>query len=273
MQKVKTPDDLEKLATLLDDENEDVAVNVIAAMLERQDELGDLPARLQEHPDPLVRRRAHQLQSAITFRNWRREFFALLNQDEPDFISGVVALHMLWFDRDSRTNVANALKSFIDSAVRSSRPLDTLESARAFMCRNGFAAELESTIHPENYCIGTILSQRSGAGSLLLGLLKTMMQEPERFQVARFCGEFVLYDGENTILAGIGDWRCCKLSSAQDLEFFSQRDILNLAGNMLLSSAVNSDSFRYVLTITRALCGDAGDGVLASFPYPYGEKS
>ena len=83
---MKTPDDLEKLATLLDDENEDVAVNVIAAMLERQDELGDLPARLQEHPDELVRRRAHQLQAAITFRNWRREFFGLLNQENPDFM-------------------------------------------------------------------------------------------------------------------------------------------------------------------------------------------
>ena len=69
---MKTPDDLEKLAELLDDENEDVAINVIATLLERQDELGDLPARLQEHSDPLVRRRAHQLQAAMTFRRWRQ---------------------------------------------------------------------------------------------------------------------------------------------------------------------------------------------------------
>ena len=270
---MKTPDDLEKLATLLDDENEDVAINVIAALLEHQDELGDLPARLQEHPNELVRRRAHQLQSAITFRNWRREFFALLDEKNPDFETGLILLHMLWFDRDSRINVATALKNFISSAKNPARPLNTLEDARALMCRLGFAAELESTIHPENYCIGTILSQRCGAGSLLLGLLKTLMAEPEKFQVVRFCGEFALWDNRNTILRGIGDWRCCRLSSAQDFEFFSIRDILHLAGNMLLSSAVNSDSFRYVLTITRALCGDAGDGVLATFPYPYGEKN
>ena len=269
---MKTPDDLEKLSLLLDDEDDDVAVNVIAALLERQDELGDLPARLQESSNELVRRRAHQLQAAMTFRARRRDFFSILKAEKPDFCAGLVLLHLLWFDRDSGVNVAGELANFI-SVSRNSRPLNTLRDARAFMCRNGFAAELESTIHPENYCIGTILSQHCGAGSLLLGLLKTLMTEPEKFQVMRFCGEFALRDNRNTILRGIGDWRCCRLSSAQDFEFFSQRDILHLAGNMLLSSAVNSDSFRYVLTITRALCGDAGDGVLATFPYPYGEKN
>ena len=269
---MKTPEDLEKLCELLDDEDEDVAINVIAALLARQDELGDLPARIQEHPDPLVRRRAHQLQAAITFRNWRREFFGLLNQENPDFTTGLILLHMLWFDRDTRTKVAADLHNFIAGAVAGERKLESLDDARAFMCRNGFAAELESTIHPENYCIGTILAQRIGAGSLLSGLLKVMMTEPERFQVVRFCNEFALFDGKNSILACQGDWRVCRLSSTADFEYFSLRDILQCAGNMLLSSAVNSDSFRYVLTVTQALTGDAGDNVLCTFPYPYGEK-
>lgn len=269
---MKTPEDLEKLCELLDDEDEDVAINVIAALLARQDELGDLPARIQEHSDPLVRRRAHQLQAAITFRNWRREFFGLLNQENPDFMTGIVLLHMLWFDRDSRTKVAADLHDFIAGAIAGERKLESLDDARAFMCRNGFAAELESTIHPENYCIGTILAQRTGAGSLLSGLLKVMMTEPERFQVVRFCNEFALFDGKDSILACQGDWRVCRLSSTADFEYFSLRDILQCAGNMLLSSAVNSDSFRYVLTVTQALTGDAGDNVLSTFPYPYGEK-
>lgn len=268
----ETPGDLEKLSELLDDENEDVAINVIAALLERQDELGDLPARLQEHSDPLVRRRAHQLQSAMTFRRWRQEFHTLLNQKETDFLTGLVVLHMLWFDRDSRVNVRAVLNEFIFAAANGTRKVDSLESARAFMCRNGFAAELESTIHPENYCIGTILTQRAGAGSVLMGLLKCLMPEPEKFQVVRFCGEFALFDGGSSILLGQGDWRVCRISSAADLEIFTLRDLLNCAGNMLLSSAVNTDSFRYVLTITQALTGDTGDEVLSGFPYPYGVK-
>lgn len=269
---MKTPEELEKLCELLDDEDEDVAVNVIAALLARQDELGDLPARIQEHPNPLVRRRAHQLQAAITFRNWRQEFFELLNHIAPDYLTGLVLLHMLWFDRDDRTKVTAELDRFVKSATTETSGLLSLEDARRFMCRHGFAAELESTIHPENYCIGTILSQRTGAGSLLTGLLKVMMREPEKFQIVRFCGEFALFDGKDSILACQGDWRVCRLSSTADFKFFSLRDILHCAGNMLFSSAVNSDSFRYVLTITQSLTGDKGDEILASFPYPYGER-
>lgn len=264
---MKTPEELEKLSLLLDDEDDNVAINVIAALLDRQDELGDLPARLQESSNELVRKRAHQLQAAITFRKRRQEFAALLEAENPDFYTGLVLLHMLWFDRDSQVNVQSDLEKFIAENCR--MPLVSLDDARAFMCRMGFAAELESTIHPENYCIGTILYQRSGAASLLMGLLKNLMTEPEKFHIARFCGEFALYDGKNTILLGQGDWRVCRISCVDDLEYFSCRDILECAGNMLFSSAVNTDSFRYVLTIAQALSGARDDSILKECPYPY----
>ena len=264
---MKTPEELEKLSLLLDDEDEDVAINVIAALLDRQHELGDLPARLQESSNELVRKRAHQLQAAITFRKRRQDFAALLEAENPDFYAGLVLLHMLWFDRDSQVNVRADLEKFIAESRRT--PPVSLDDARAFMCRKGFAAELESTIHPENYCIGTILYQRSGAASLLMGLLKNLMAEPEKFHSVRFCGEFALYDGENTILLGQGDWRVCRISCTGDLEYFSCRDILNCAGNMLFSSAVNTDSFRYVLTIAQALSGVRDDSILKECPYPY----
>ena len=264
---MKTPEDLEKLSSLLDDEDDDVAINVIAALLDRQDELGDLPARLQESCDPLVRRRAHQLQAAMTFRRRRREFFQLLSSPEPDFLHGLTALQLLWFDRDVAGEVEKELFDFVANARK--KELVTLEDARAFMCGNGFAAELETTLRPEIYCIGLVLSQRIGAASLLMGLLRMLMREPEKFQVVRFCGEFALFDRKNTILLGQGDWRVCRISSVSDLEHFSLRDILHCAGNMLFSSAVNSDSFRYVLTIAQAISGDDSDRVLSACPYPY----
>ena len=265
---MKTSDDIEKLSSLLDDEDDDVAVNVLALLLEREDELGDLPGRLQESDDPLIRKRAHQLQAALTFRKRRREFFQLISQERPDFVSGLIALHLLWFDRDSRTRLERELLNFISSARTCG--LETLDDARRFICRCAFASELDSTLRPENYCIGLILSQKTGAASLLMGLIKVLMRSPEKFHVVRFCGSFALFDGANSILLSQGDWRVCKVSSAADFEYFSLRDILHCAGNMLFSAAVNSDSFRYVLTIAQSLSGDNGDGILSSMPYPYG---
>ena len=66
--------DLASLLSLLDDEDETVAVNAMAELLNREAELGDALAVLQESDHPLVRRRSHQLQAAITLRRRRREF-------------------------------------------------------------------------------------------------------------------------------------------------------------------------------------------------------
>ena len=191
----------------------------------------------------------------------------MLNAVKIDFFSGLVLLHVLWFNRDSRSNITAVLEAFAVAARR--RPLLSLEDARALMCRFGFSAELESTIHPENYCIGTVIFNRSGAASLLMGLLKSLMVNPKKFFVVRFCGEFALFDGKNSILLGQGDWRVCRISSIDDLEFFSFRDILHCAGNMLFSSAVNSDNFRHVLTLAQSLTGAHDAAPLGELPYPY----
>ena len=106
-------DKFRHLVSLLDDEDDMVAVSVIAELLENEAELGDLPAQLQESDDPLLRRRAHQLQAAMVFRRWRREFRENLIAEKCDFFAGMVGLHLLWFDRDSRTVVESGLREFI----------------------------------------------------------------------------------------------------------------------------------------------------------------
>jgi len=42
------PPDILHIASMLDDEDENVGVNLLAQLMDRADELGDLPAQLQE---------------------------------------------------------------------------------------------------------------------------------------------------------------------------------------------------------------------------------
>ena len=44
----------------------------------------------------------------------------------------------------------------------------------------------------------------------------------------------------------------------------------NISAEELFSAAVNSDSFRYILTLAQALNGTNSDEVLLDLPYPYG---
>ena len=48
------------LLSLLDDEDESIAVDAMAELLQREDELGDALAELQESPNPLFRRRGQR---------------------------------------------------------------------------------------------------------------------------------------------------------------------------------------------------------------------
>lgn len=257
------------LISLLDDEDELTAVSVIAALLENESELGELPAELQESDDPLLRRRAHQLQAAMVFRRWRREFRANIVAGDPDFFSGLVGLHLLWFDRDSRPVVEAALGDFIARCRQ--RQLNSLEDMAAAMRRMGMLCCKESIAAPELYCAGVVIDECAGAGSLLMGLLHDIAGKKE-FQVVTEMGEFGIWDGQDGLLLGQDEWRVEKAPAPEQMEFWKPGALLQNCCNMLFSAAVSSDSHRYVLTIAQALTGEGGEEILARLPYPYGDS-
>ena len=258
--------DLRRLASLLDDEDESVAVNAMAELLLHESELGSLPGELQEHPNALMRRRAHQLQAALTYRRRRREFAAMLRAPEVDFISGLIALHMQWYDNDSMPAIAEKVALFLHSM--GSRSVFSLEDIAYQMHRAEFVAECETTLRPENYCIGTILANRAGSAAILSGLGRELAERPEDFRIVRALGDFAIYDGERLLIGG-RDWRLAPAPGIRDLEFWESRSILALAADLLFGSAVNSDSFRYVLTLAQAMSGEEDDYPLSFLPYPY----
>ena len=108
------------LLSLLDDENEDVAVNAMAELLYCEEELGEALAGLQESPDALTRKRAHQLQAAITLRRRRRYFSELLKAPHVDMIEGLIEVHLQWFDNDSRPGLQTLWRDFADEAAAAS---------------------------------------------------------------------------------------------------------------------------------------------------------
>ena len=156
------------LLSLLDDEDESIAVDAMAELLQREDELGDDLAELQESPNPLFRRRGHQLQAAITLRRRRREFIRKLRAPRVNLIDGLIDVHLQWYDNDSRPELESLWNDFRLDAARC--PLHTLEELAYFMRKSGFAAQPETTLRPENYCLGPILENHTGSAALLAAI-------------------------------------------------------------------------------------------------------
>ena len=260
------PPDILRIASMLDDEDENVGVNLLAQLMERADELGDLPAVLQESRDPVVRRRAHQLQSALTMRRRRQSLCARLRSDKPDLLAGLEELHLLWYDRDSAAEIHSLVREFV-SDFRAAAP-ETPEELDFFLRRCSFLPEPESTLVPESYCIGTVLERRAGATSLLLAMAVELAPKAG-WKLVRTLDEFALTDGRGQLLLGNGAWRLVAVPANLQGEVWTATAALRYFAQTLLSCAVNTDSYRYVMSIAQAVSGDDSEHVFDCFPYPF----
>ena len=258
--------DIRSLLSLLDDEDESVALDAMAELLCRGDEVLPFLGELQDATDPLLRRRVHQLESALTVRRRRSGFSRLLSMPRPDVRRILVELHLQWFDNDPLPEIESRLDGFVaDGRALRPRSLDDLS---AVFRKGGIVAERETTLRPENYCVGVMLADRIGSAALWALLAKLLLPEDSPVRVVRNVEEFALCDG-SALLLPERDWRVVRAPARAELEEWSDRKVLKFAAAMLFSAAVNSDSFRYVLTIGQALSGLPDDEVLDYMPYPY----
>jgi len=259
--------DLRAVAALLDDEDEGVAVSAIAELLNREAELGGLLAELQESPDPRMRRRVHQLQSALTLIRRRRFMAHLLRRNRIPFPEALIQIHLQWFDNDSITMIEKKYNAFIDELNQFPDP--TLSGLGSAFASLGITAADETTLKVENYCIGTMLDERCGSAALWCGLICSLLPETAKARTVLCNGSFGVVDQDHSLLLPEKNWLVEKVPDVSLLKSFPQRALLRYALTNLFSAAVNSDSFRYILTISQAITGSESDEPLTALPYPY----
>ena len=256
--------DIRRLASLLDDPDENVAVSAIAELLNREDELGDLPAELQESPDPLMRRRVHQLETALTMIRRRRLLSVYLQDPDQDFIEGLIQVHLQWYDRDSESSLRRKIRTFRKELLK--YPFSDLRDAGEAFAAAGITPLPPSTLKPELFCIGPMLDDRCGAVPLWCGLICALLGKQT---VTVSCeGRFGVLSGK-MLLIPENNWLCTQVRDQGTLQKWRGDQLLYLAALNLFSAAVNSDSFRYILTISQAITGDANANTLTLLPYPY----
>ncbi|MBE6379134.1 MAG: hypothetical protein E7051_10035 [Lentisphaerae bacterium] len=259
--------DILLLSGMLDDPDDRIGVGVIARLLQKEDELGDLPAMLQESSDPVIRRRAHWLQHALNMRIRRRRIREMLEKplSEAEAVQVLVDLHLLWFDKDIPAEIGDETEEF----VRRITPelTDSLDDTELLMRKLTLLPESETTVRPESYCIGTVIRQRAGAATLICALFGALLQKHGIVPV-RVAGNFGLMDSSGNLLASGGSWHLAK-TDPDTAEVWQPEKLLRYIALTLFSCSVNSDSYRYVMSFAQTLSGDETPGVFDKFPYPF----
>lgn len=261
----QTPIDIKRLASLLDDPDEAVAISAMAELLNREFELGDLPAILQENPNPLMRRRVHQLQSALTMIRRRRYLAELINKDEINFVDGLVQIHLQWFDRDSVVSLSHKLESFCKEL--STYPCGNLEEIGEAFAGCAVSPLPATTLKVEQSCIGVMLDEKCGSTPLWCGLI-CELYKVHGLKTVCYQGRFAVVDGSSMLIPE-DNWQVSPMPQKKELQFWEFKNLLQFAVMTLFSAAVNSDSFRYILTLSQTFTGCETAEALSSLPYPY----
>lgn len=266
----------ESLLNLLDDENEQSAAQAMAELLQRDEKpLQEILRKLQESSNGRLRKRIHQLQGAILLRKRRSSFSEKLKNRQLDLLEGLIQLHLLWFDNDSRAALNKQWDSFLKESV-SFHP-DTLESLGMFLRKKQLRCTNRDDIQASHYCLGTLLDESEGSDCLLCAVaVLTAAKAGLNLRVTQSAeSDFILLDSAENILLPANDWEYVPFDQVHyRFDFWSVPMLLRYALGMMFTCAVSSDSFRYVHTIGNILLpGEDPSGSNQTpdyLPYPYG---
>lgn len=262
---------IESLISLLDDSNIGVVQEAMAELLKHETEINEYLAHHQESSNPEMRKRIHQLQAIMIMRRRRENFSKILNSDNLNLIDGLMAVHLQWYDNDSEHFLEDLWERFLNASKRFA-PKNINEIAY-FMRKCGFEAVPADELQADCFCLGPVLDDLSGADFILCAIAAQLAEEwGFELEIVRVINNFLLIDKEGRALSPANSWQPLSNVDTQKCEFWSKKQILELASTMLFSFAVSSNSFRYIHTIGHSLAKVFNEEKLDFLPYPYGVR-
>lgn len=263
---------IESLINLLDDNNMEVVQEAMGQLLKHENEINAYLARHQESPNPELRKRIHQLQAVMIMRKRRKSFAELLKAPDPNMLAGLIAVHLQWYDNDSEAFLADLWQRFFKAGERFAP--ENISEIAYFMRKCGFRVTSTDELQADSFCIGPVLDDLAGADFILCALASELAAKwGLELEIIRVMDNFMLIDEQGKALSPRNSWQLLSNLASSRYEFWSKKQILELASTMLFTFAVSSNSFRYIHTIGHSLAKILGEDKLDFLPYPYGSKS
>lgn len=263
---------LKSLISLLDDSNIEVVQEAMVELLKHEADINEYLAKHQESSNPEMRRRIHQLQAIMIMRQRRENFAKLLASKDFKLIDGLIAVHLQWYDNDSERFLDELWERFFKASKRFA-PKNISEIAY-FMHKCGFEVSPMDELQADCFCLGPVLDDHVGADFILCAIASQLAEKwGFELEIIRVMNNFLLIDKEGKALSPVNSWQLLSDIASQKCEFWSKKQILELASTMLFSFAVGSNSFRYVHTIGHSLAKVLNEEKLDFLPYPYGVRN
>ena len=266
--------DMKYLVELLDDENEQSASMAMAELLTKgSTALEPVLRDMQKSDNPRIRKRTRQLQHALMARS-RRRIFMQPPERPISLLTGLIRLHLCWFDNDKQSFVEKQWRE-LEAEFRKAHPADLFGMAE-FM-RKTFPDRPENRdFHPDSFCIGAVLEDKIGSDLIFACIAAILSSSTQnRFSVVRVGIDTAVADSDGRLIFPVDNWQIFGgvAEGEEPPVVWDTQTILRYVSSVLFVSAVASDGFRYLYTIGAPLAAAIGEKDLSFLPYPYGNGS
>ncbi len=263
---------IKTLIKLLDDEDLQTSGQAMSELISRYRNLGKIVKSIQESNDKSMRKKAHQLQVVVKNREIRKNLTSRLIEKKPDLIKGLVELHLQWFDEDNESTVLDAWKKFYN--LTEEWKADTIEDLSEMMKNIGMEIGEFDEFRSDDYCIGEIVSAKTGADFLLCGIARILARNAgwEPSIIATDTGFCIYDDNKNVGSFPTKKWTCVEYNIRQNVKRWSDAMLLKLAANSMFFCAIVHGNIRYSYMIGSCLSESIGTkDVFSVLPYPMGD--
>lgn len=260
---------LDALIKLLNDEDDIARAAMLQLLIHYHAEIDHILLQLQECDNELLRKRSHQLQALINFKQRRNHLHRVLHRQEDAFFLSdcLLELHLLWYEKDSPTEVADLYSELLNDFPVELHP--DLANIAAFFKEQQFVALGDSTANCDLYMLGAVLDSRYGANAFLCALsmaLNEDLQSANELQILLYEHRFYLYEPSAGIICDVlNHWELRRINFS-DYKVFDRSQILKYIGAVCFANSVHDDAFRYIQILCEILSADRS---MKNLPYPY----
>jgi len=259
---------LTSLLSLLDDESERNACRVMIELLKYGDALKEPLRELHENTNPQLRRRVHQLQAILSFRQQRVEFAQKLKNGRLKLFDGLMESHLLWYDSDTREEIMGVWDELIKQAAKYTP--ENIEKLAYFMRRSGFVVANKEDFQADGFCLGIVIDDKVGADFMLCAVAAEIAATWQlKLKIIQRDERFALLDANGHVLFPHDGWQISEPKKLANFTTWTNAKLIKLALTNLFLVAVESDSFRYVSIIGKCLAMTSGEDDLDFLPFPY----
>ena len=263
---------LDALIKLLDDEDDIARIAILQLITHYQYELPEVLRQLQECDSVVLRKRSHQIQSLLIFRQRRMYLHHILKNHNRMFSisEALLAIHLMWYEKDQIIELIELYQKLLAAYPQNNS--GSLHELVNFLKDRQFLGIHENATISELYMLGDVLEHTTGANSFMCALLLALNEDLRlglKLDIINFEHKFYLYEPSSNSIVDILQYWNIRKKDFDGEKYFSRNQLLKFIGSVCFCHAIHNDAFRYVLILGEIL---AENHNISTLPYPYGPE-